>query len=371
LPSYKVPFATASDRSMTLTNASSGSRSRALRLWLGAVAALIFAMVLVGGATRLTESGLSIVEWKPLTGTIPPLSETAWQTEFEKYQTIPQYQQVNRGMTLDEFKLIYWWEWTHRLLGRLIGAAFLLPFLWFLWKGWVEPALRGWLWMVFGLGALEATVGWWMVSSGLAERVNVSPYRLAFHLTLACAIFALIVWTIQRLRPQPPSPAPMRLRASAIALVVLVLCQIYWGALVAGLRAGLLYNTWPLIDGHVLPAAASLFYNEPWWRNLFENPLTVQFTHRGIAYLLLVAAFLHAADAARAGRGALALALAGAVTIQAALGITTLIYQVPIGLALAHQGMAIVVLAIAVVHAERLMPRRSAAPAGAPVARTT
>src|SRR5262245_2243711 len=356
---------------MSRTISSASSSGRTLRLWLVVVAGLIFAMVLVGGATRLTESGLSIVEWKPLTGTVPPLSESAWQAEFEKYQTIPQYQQVNRGMTLDEFKLIYWWEWAHRLLGRLIGAAFLLPFLWFLWRGTVEPALRGWLWGIFGLGAVQGAVGWWMVASGLAERVNVSPYRLGFHLTLACAIFALIVWTIQRLRPQQPSPAPIRLRAFAIALLTLVLCQFYWGALVAGLRAGLLYNTWPLIDGHVVPAASSLFFNEPWWRNLFENPLTVQFTHRVIAYLLLVAALLHAVDAARARRGALALALAGAVTIQATLGIATLVHQGPISLALAHQGMAIVVLAIAVVHAERLMPRRSTAPAGAPVARVT
>jgi cytochrome c oxidase assembly protein subunit 15 len=322
------------------------------------VAGLIFAMVLVGGATRLTESGLSIVEWKPLTGTVPPLSENAWLAEFGKYKTIPQYQQVNRGMTLDEFKLIYWWEWAHRLLGRLIGVAFLLPFLWFLWRGAVEPALRGWLWAIFGLGALQGAVGWWMVASGLADRVNVSPYRLAFHLTLACAIFALITWTIQRLRPQPPAAAPMRLRATAIVLLALVLSQIYWGALVAGLRAGLLYNTWPLIDGHVVPAAASLFFNEPWWRNLFENPLTVQFTHRGIAYLLFIAALLHAADAARAGRAGLSLVLAVAVTIQAALGIVTLLYQAPIGLALAHQAVAVVVLAIAVLHAERLMPRR-------------
>jgi len=354
---------------MTLTNASSGSQGRALPMWLAAVAVLIFAMVLVGGATRLTESGLSIVEWKPFTGTIPPLSESAWQAEFEKYQTIPQYQQVNRGMTLDEFKLIYWWEWAHRLLGRLIGAAFLLPFLWFLWQGRIEPALRGWLWAIFGLGAFQGAVGWWMVASGLAERVNVSPYRLAFHLTLACAIFALIVWTIQRLRTQPPMRAPMRLQVSAIGLIGLVLCQIYWGALVAGLRAGLLYNTWPLIDGHVVPEG--LFFNAPWWRNLFENPLTVQFAHRCIAYLLFVAALVHAVDALRAGRAGQSLLLAGAVTIQAALGITTLVHQVPIGLALAHQGMAIIVLAIAVVHAERLMPRHSLAPAGAPVARAT
>jgi len=357
---------------MTLTNASSGSDGRALRLWLSAVAVLIFAMVLVGGATRLTESGLSIVEWKPFTGTIPPLSESAWQAEFEKYQTIPQYQQMNRGMTLDEFKLIYGWEWAHRLLGRLIGAAFLLPFLWFLWKGRVDPALRGWLWAILGLGALQAAVGWWMVVSGLPERVNVSPYRLAFHLTLACAIFALIVWTIERLRPQVPSPAPMRLRASAIGLLALILCQIYWGALVAGLRAGLLYNTWPLIDGHVVPAASSLLFSEPWWQNLFENPLMVQFIHRGIAYLLFVAALLHAADGVRAGRGALAFALAIAVTIQAALGIATLIYQVPIGLALAHQAIAIAALTVAVVHAARLArPATSARLARQPMEQAT
>jgi cytochrome c oxidase assembly protein subunit 15 len=331
------------------------------------VAGLILAMVLVGGATRLTESGLSIVEWKPLTGTVPPLSESAWQAEFEKYRTIPQYQQVNRGMTLDEFKLIYWWEWAHRLLGRLIAAAFLLPFLWFLWRGAVEPALRGWLWAIFGLGALQGAVGWWMVASGLAERVNVSPYRLAFHLTLACTIFALIVWTIQRLRPQPLASAPMQLRASAVVLLTLVLCQIYWGALVAGLRAGLLYNTWPLIDGHVVPAAASLFFKEPWWHNLFENPLTVQFTHRMIAYVLWVAALAHAIDSVRAGRAGLSIVLAIAVTIQAALGIETLLYQVPILLAIAHQGMAIIVLAIAVVHAERLLQRRGVVAVGEPV----
>ena len=355
---------------MPRTFSSASSSSRALRLWLAVVAGLIFAMVLVGGATRLTESGLSIVEWKPLTGTVPPLSESAWQADFEKYKTIPQYQQVNRGMTLDEFKLIYWWEWAHRLLGRLIGVAFLLPFLWFLWRGAVEPALRGWLWAIFGLGALQGAVGWWMVASGLAERVSVSPYRLAFHLTLACAIFALIVWTIQRLRPQLPAAAPMRLRATATVLLALVLCQIYWGALVAGLRAGLLYNTWPLIDGHVVPAAANLFFNEPWWRNLFENPLTVQFTHRMMAYALWVVVLAHAIDSVRAGRAGLSIVLAVAVTIQAALGITTLLYQVPISLALAHQGMAIIVLAIAVVHTERLTPRRSEALAGKPVAST-
>jgi heme a synthase len=164
------------------------TRRHAIRVWLLAVAAMIFAMVLVGGATRLTESGLSITEWQPVTGTIPPLSETAWQAEFEKYKAIPQYQQMNRGMSLAEFKTIFWWEWAHRLLGRLIGAAFLLPFLWFLWRGRVEPGLRSRLWAIFGLGALQGAVGWWMVASGLAERTEVSQYRLAFHLTLVCVI---------------------------------------------------------------------------------------------------------------------------------------------------------------------------------------
>src|SRR3954467_2508458 len=206
-------------------------RQRAIRLWLYAVAALIFAMVLVGGATRLTESGLSIVEWKPVPGALPPLGETAWQAEFDKYKAIPQFQHLNSAMTLAQFKTIFWWEWTHRLMGRLIGAAFLLPFLWFLAKGWIGEGLRWRLWAIFGLGALQGAVGWWMVASGLAERVNVSPYRLAFHLTPACAIFALIVWTIQRLRPPTLANAPMRLRATATVLLTLVLCQIYWGAL--------------------------------------------------------------------------------------------------------------------------------------------
>ena len=163
--------------------------ARAIRLWLYAVAALVLAMVLVGGATRLTESGLSITEWKPVMGTLPPLERAQWQAEFEKYQAIPQYRELNRGMSLDAFKTIYWWEWTHRLIGRSIGVVFLLPFLWFLWRGWIGPGLRGRLWVIFGLGALQGAVGWWMVASGLADRVEVSQYRLATHLVLACVIY--------------------------------------------------------------------------------------------------------------------------------------------------------------------------------------
>jgi cytochrome c oxidase assembly protein subunit 15 len=340
-------------------------RRRAIRIWLLMVAACVFATVLIGGATRLTESGLSIVEWKPVTGVVPPLSAAAWQVEFQKYQAIPQYHAINRGMTLGEFKTIYWWEWTHRLAARLAGAAFLLPFLWFLWRGWIEPGLRPRLWAIFGLGALQGVVGWWMVASGLDQRIDVSQYRLALHLTLACILYVAVVWTVARLAPERLGEAPVRIRTGAIALLILVLSQIYLGALVAGLDAGLIYNTWPLIDGRLVPASSNLFAGEPLWRNLFENRLTVQFDHRMMSYLLLLAAYLHAIDAARTLRGGRmvrrALLLAAVVTIQAALGILTLLHQAPLALALLHQGMAIVVLTVAVVHAAGIASVRSPA----------
>ena len=332
---------------------------RAVRLWLFSIAALIFLIVLVGGATRLTESGLSIVEWRPVTGMVPPLSAADWRAEFAKYQAIPQYRLVNHGMTLAEFQTIFWWEWAHRLLARLVGAVFLLPFLFFLWRGWIEPPLRAGLWVLFGLGALQGLVGWWMVASGLTERTEVSQYRLAAHLVLPCLIFIATIWTAQRLAPRPDPAAPRRLRAGALTLTAMTLVQIYLGALLAGLRGGLIYNTWPLIEGRLIPPASELGFLHPAWRNIFENTLTVQFDHRMTAYLLFVLSLIHAADAAfslpRAARVG-ASAIAAMVTIQASLGILTLIHQVPIVLALAHQGMAIVVLATCVVHAERLWP---------------
>jgi cytochrome c oxidase assembly protein subunit 15 len=353
-------------------SAPSETANRLIRLWLYAVAALIFAMVVVGGATRLTESGLSIVEWKPVTGALPPLSETAWQAEFDKYKTIPQFQHMNSGMTLAEFKTIFWWEWAHRLLGRVIGVAFLLPFLAFLAKGWVGPGLRGRLWFIFGLGALQGAVGWWMVASGLADRVEVSQYRLATHLILACVIFAATVWTAARLNGRIRLDVPPRLRATAVALLGLILLQIYLGALVAGLRAGLIYNTWPLIDGSFIPSGAQLLHETPAWRNLFENTLTVQFNHRMVAYAIFALAWLHAIDVIAAlRRGAVvghALALALVVTLQALLGILTLLHVVPIGLALAHQAVAILALALVVVHAERVVPRSDTAAAAVTVA---
>ena len=345
----------------------------ALRLWLLCVAAMIFMTLVVGGATRLTESGLSITEWKPVTGVVPPLSESAWQAEFQGYKAIPQYKELNRGMSLDQFKVIYWWEWTHRLLARSTGAVFLAPFLFFLWRGWVPPRLKIRLWMLFGAGAFLGAVGWWMVSSGLAGsgRVSVSQYRLAFHLTLASAIYAAVLWTAQQLAPQRPVTAHGRLRYGALVVAVLVLLQIYLGALVAGLGAGLAYNTWPLIDGAFVPDAARLLFLHPAWRNFFENVLTVQFDHRMVAYTIFLVVMLHANDAWRAEKEARgALILAGAVTLQVALGIVTLINRAPIELALAHQMVAILVFTIAVVHAERLWHRADilaakAAPIGA------
>src|SRR5882757_773004 len=261
---------------MSRTISSASSSSRVLRLWLVGVAGLIFAMVLVGGATRLTESGLSIVEWKPLTGTLPPLTEAQWTQAFEGYKSIPQYRELNAGMSLSEFKTIFWWEWSHRLLGRVIGAAYLLPFLYFLWRGAVSGELGRRLWLIFGLGALQGGVGWWMVASGLSERLEVSQYRLATHLVLALLIFAAVVWTLRRLTERPPITGSACLKITSVALVVLTFVQVYLGALVAGLRAGLAYDTWPAIDGSFIPSSARLWFEQPWWRNLFENTLTVQ-----------------------------------------------------------------------------------------------
>jgi cytochrome c oxidase assembly protein subunit 15 len=347
---------------MTGISARQASPTRAVKWWLFGVAALIAIMVLVGGATRLTESGLSIVEWKPVTGTLPPLDQDQWTAAFDAYKTIPQYRELNAGMSLAEFKTIFWWEWSHRLLGRVIGVAYLLPFLWFLWRGVLTADLRRRLWLIFGLGALQGAVGWWMVASGLSQRVEVSQYRLATHLVLALLIFAGIVWTLRRLASRPSLVASSRLKITGVALVVLTFVQLYLGALVAGLRAGRVYNTWPDIDGALIPSAARLFFEEPWWRNLFDNVLTVQFEHRMTAYALFALAVLHALDAVRS-RAAPAVVngafwLAAAITLQATLGILTLLNQVPTSLALAHQAVAIAVLTLAVFQAERLAARQ-------------
>ena len=345
-----------------IASVGSDSGRYAIRIWLYAVAMLIFAMVLLGGATRLTESGLSITEWQPVIGTLPPLSDSEWKTEFDKYKAIPQFKVLNSGMTLSEFRAIFWWEWTHRLLGRLIGVIFLLPLLFFLWRGWIGRGLRKRLLAIFALGALQGAVGWWMVASGLADRVEVSEYRLATHLVLACLIYTAVVWTAVAHDPRAMVDAPKRLRACAVVLIVLILIQISFGALLAGLRGGPIFPTWPLIDGSLIPSTEAMLTLQPVWRNLFENVLTVQVEHRLMAYALWLFAIIHAVDITRTlGRSRAlirGLILAAAVTIQAVLGILTLIFETPLALALMHQATAMAVLTIAVVHAERLVVHR-------------
>jgi heme a synthase len=324
-----------------------------IRLWLFAIATLLVLMVLVGGATRLTDSGLSITEWQPLLGAIPPLDQQAWQEAFAKYREIPEYRIINAGMTLEEFKYIYWWEWVHRFLGRFIGVAFLLPFVGFALSRSIEPGLHGRLLTLFVLGGAQGALGWYMVKSGLVDRVDVSQYRLAAHLSLAVAIFAAalwIAWGIGRSRVLSwRRPAGL----FAAMLVALVFVQIAAGGFVAGLDAGQGYNTWPLIDGALIPSGLDAM--SPGWRNLFENALTVQFIHRGIAYLLLALALANLFVLLRAGaeqwRSAALLMLT--VLAQLALGVWTLLAQVPLPLGLAHQAGALLVLAAALWHLDR------------------
>ena len=334
-----------------------------VRFWLYGVAALIALMVIVGGITRLTDSGLSIVEWKPVTGTVPPLSENAWAAEFEKYKTSSEYELVNKGMTLNEFKRIYWWEWAHRLLGRVIGAAFLLPLLFFQFRGWIEPGIKWRLWLIFALGALQGGIGWWMVASGLVGRVDVAQERLSIHLTMACLILIAVVWTARRLAPVTSvasaavaSAIPRRLAWTAVTILSLLVVQIALGGLVAGLKAGFVYNTWPLIDGALIPAREHLFLLAPAWANLIDNHLAVQFTHRMVAYLLVTLAVFHAADCVYHNEGRVsAIALAALLLLQATLGVTALLWHVPMLLALAHQSVAVVTLVTATVHAANLL----------------
>lgn len=330
------------------------SNRRWVRYWLYAVALLILALVVVGGATRLTESGLSITEWKPVHGIVPPLSLREWQEEFELYRQIPQYQQLNQGMSLDEFKTIYWWEWAHRFLARSVGFAFALPLAFFWLSGRLETWLKPRLIFLLALGGLQGGIGWWMVASGLVNRTDVSQYRLAVHLTMACIIFASTLWIARGLQPRPiAAPAPRGSLSVGMLLVFMALTQIYLGGLVAGLNAGLSFNTWPLMDGQIVPN--NLLAISPAWRNFFENVMTVQFVHRTGAYLLFSVAVVHAV-AARLRMGSShharsATHLVGLVTLQAALGITTLLLHVPIAWALMHQAGALVVLSAAVFHA--------------------
>lgn len=324
----------------------------ALRGWLYVVLIAIFALVIVGGATRLTDSGLSITEWKPIHGVIPPLSEAEWQEEFAKYRQIPEYEQINKGMSIDAFKRIFWWEWAHRLLARGVGFLFAVPLVFFALTRRVERGLMPKLVGLLALGGLQGAIGWWMVASGLVERVDVSQYRLATHLTLAAIIFAATMLVARGLAPHSERPADAGTRRFAALLVFLVLFQIYLGGLVAGLDAGMSYNTWPLMDGSVVPGG--LFAIEPAWRNFFENPKTVQFVHRLGAYLVLAAVVWHLVVTQRRLPGTThahrALVLAGLVLVQAGIGIGALLTQVDLHWALLHQAMALIVLGFAAAH---------------------
>ena len=319
-----------------------------VRRWLWICAAMIFAMVVIGGITRLTESGLSITEWGPVTGTLPPLTEAAWQAAFAKYQLIPEFHAKNAGMTLAEFKTIFWWEYVHRLWGRLIGAVFAIPFIWFVATRRVRGALAWRLAGLLALGGVQGAVGWWMVASGLVDRVDVSPYRLATHLGLALIIYALIVRLAFDLSGGPPSRGARlqgfgRLVIGAIALTILA------GAFVAGTDAGLVYNSFPLMDGRLIPAGYADL--APWWRNAFENVASVQFHHRWIAVATLVLSLayvggLHAQAVDRRTRR-LASWLGAAILAQVAIGIVTLLHAVPVTLGAAHQAGAVIVLTLA------------------------
>jgi heme a synthase len=342
-------FASASAAHMATTGSDS---RRGVRIWLLAMAALVFAMVLVGGATRLTESGLSITQWKPVTGVLPPLNDEQWREEFDRYKQIPQYAKLNSDMDLEGFKTIFAWEWAHRLLARIIGAAFLLPLLWFWRQGRLKGRLGWELLAATGLLALEPIVGWWMVASGLSERVEVSQYRLALHLLIGAATFAALLWAAVGLRQRPRQAASRALTTMSGLVAILVFCQIGLGALVAGLRAGLTFNTWPLMDGSWIPK--DLFILSPRWRNFFEDVTTVQFQHRLLAYVVVALALWQAVAALRAAPGTplarRAVAVGCLAIAQAGLGVLALLLLVPIWAGLLHQAFAMLLFGMAIVH---------------------
>jgi cytochrome c oxidase assembly protein subunit 15 len=378
------------------------SSRRAVGIWLLLVALMIAAMVVIGGLTRLTGSGLSITEWDPIMGAIPPLTTADWLNAFHKYQHIPQYVREHQGMTLAQFQFIYWWEWTHRLLGRLIGAVFLLPFLYFAWTGAVTRREIPRMIVLFALGGLQGFVGWWMVESGLETRVSVSQYRLAIHLGIALLLFGAILWTaFEYIRiPSPPlrgrgqgegavTPARLLERAVhasapphpnplphirggegvlAFGFPILVYLQMLLGALVAGLHAGLIYNTWPSMDGRFLPEHP--FFSAPWWINFFENPGLVQFDHRIGAYIVALAAVALWWSAMRAKVTGPVRTSAYTILIltlmQIALGIATLLNQAPIFLSALHQLTALALLSATLWHVFEMRSNDRHLPAYAP-----
>jgi cytochrome c oxidase assembly protein subunit 15 len=321
-------------------------RPRAIAIWLLLVAAMVFAMVVIGGITRLTESGLSITRWEPISGAIPPLGAEAWQAQFDLYKASPQYAQMGHGMTLADFKFIFFWEYVHRLLGRLIGLAFALPLAWFWWRRAI-PAGFGWkLGAILALGALQGAIGWWMVASGLVDRPEVSHIRLAIHLITALLIFASMVWVALDLKARARPPL------LAIWALCALFLQFMFGAYVAGLDAGYAFNTWPRMGADWYPAGAE--WMQPALRNFADNPVTVQFVHRWLAFVVAGLALALGLKAWLRGARMEAAALIGAVTAQIMLGILTILSGVQIDIAVTHQGMAVLLLAAMLVAAHRL-----------------
>ena len=326
------------------------SRPAALITWLMCVAALVFAMVVVGGITRLTESGLSITEWKPITGALPPLNEASWLSEFEKYKQIPEYTQISgpAGMTLAEFKFIYFWEWIHRLLGRVIGLAFALPLAWFWVKKAIPAGYKPRLLALLALGALQGTIGWWMVSSGLSARTDVSHYRLAVHLLTALTILGGLVWTALDLHAlaKDPLARPATMTGYATIVLIFLFIQLLFGAWVAGLNAGYVANTWPLMNDRFYPEGVDTTQGA--FFALVNDPYLTHFVHRWWAWVAVAALLLLARRVKKAGVRRASVAIHSTYGIQIILGIATVITGVNIVLAVSHQAVGALVVASAV-----------------------
>ena len=334
------------------------THNRRIAAWLFVCCLMVFAMVILGGATRLTGSGLSMVEWDPIFGIIPPLDQQSWDETFALYKASPEYRKINLGMDLDGFKRIYWYEFSHRVLGRTIGMVFLLPFLFFLFKGWLQRPLIPKLVTMFVLGGLQGLLGWYMVKSGLVDDPHVSQYRLTAHLGLAVLIYAYMLHVALGLwygHQQTTTVSTCVQRATSL-LGIAVFITILSGGFVAGLKAGFAYNTFPLMDGRWVPEV--IFMQQPLWRNFFENIATVQFDHRVLATLVFFGVITLWIIAMRqplpaAARNSLHLLLAAAL-LQVTLGISTLLLHVPVVLAVAHQGGALLLLS-AVIYARKRM----------------
>ena len=327
-------------------------------LWLSLCIVLVFSMVLLGGAVRLTGSGLSMVDWNPIMGIIPPIGEQAWLAVFAQYKAFPEYQLVNKGMSLEAFKFIFLMEYAHRVLGRVIGLVFFLPFMFFLLKGGLSGALKSRLWTLLLLGAVQGGIGWYMVKSGLVDDPSVSQYRLALHLLTAVLIFVLMVRVVTGLLPRWNYSAVREADHLGKAMIALVLVMIGSGAFVAGTHAGFIYNTFPKMGDSFVPAQA--FIMSPWWRNLFDNPVGIQLTHRILALVVFFGVSLYALRIWRDPRevrpGGFAIAIEFALCLQLAIGITTLLHQVPVALGVAHQGGALLLIGVLVLVVSTRLP---------------